>query len=171
MDKTLQIDNILEESGEDILSLVISKSDKFEEQNEKLEKKIFDLRKFWDQRLQELFPMLKNVQQLTELEVLYLSYRHQVSDAILATLSKISKLSQALKLLKSKLKKRMNSQKKYALVKNKKEEIDVKIVGLEHRITLLKDFVEYCRSIVQTIDKLSFSVKNRIAYENFRSDK
>lgn len=156
------------EIGKDQMILSAIKDDKFYEANEKLEEKLENFQTFWNERLQKLFPKLKNFNNLQSIEVSYLSYRHQINDILFSSFVKISKLKQTYDAIHAKM---MNSEqlnKKYKLQKDKRIFVDQKLSGLKRRIEILEDFAKYCQSIIDTIDKLSFSVKNRITFESMK---
>jgi hypothetical protein len=168
MSITTETKNEILEIGKDELILSPIQNDRFFEANEKLEKKLEEFQIFWNERLQKLFPLLKNFQNLQRVEISYLSYRHQMNDILFSSFVKISKLKQSYDAIHTKMMNNQELSKKYKLQKDKRAYIDQKLSGLKRRIEILEDFVKYCQSIIDTIDKLSFSVKNRITFESMK---
>lgn len=151
----------------DLSEETLLENDRYTDSNKKIEEKIDAYQKHWNDKLQKLFPMIKDFSKLSEAEVLHLSYRHQVNDTLFTLLSKLSKKTQ----LKKKIEKELLSNPNIKKLRTKKEKyvyIDSVMSGLERQIELLQIFIDFCRSVIDTIDKVSFTISHRIKYEEMK---
>ena len=138
--------------------------DNIEDDLIKLETGFQKYREHWDKQVKHLFPMLKKMNQLTDAQTLFLSYRHQISDTKFKNLTLINKKND----LKKECEKALFKVYEDMGVTKRKEKIKQDLRKLIRFIELLDIWVSYCDNLVDTLDKMSYAFKYRIDVENLK---
>lgn len=137
-----------------------------QQKTDALEKKLIEDRLDWNAKLDKLVKDSKRIEQLAESQVFMLSYRQILVDKLIDMKNVISR----------------KNARNYAYIRDRwryyRTNYDLKLQDKEIKdfmnadmcenitqLELLNNQIEYYRSTIDTIDKLGFAIKNRIAIE------
>ena len=129
-----------------------------------LKEKLLSIRKDWSEKINELIQKIQTINKIPEAQVLMLGYRHDLSDLIINMNLRIINLESSL------VEKRKNLFIKYKTKSqinlDKFVEMDTVMQGDLSTITKQKQMLEAQRNFYRdsrdTLDKMGFSIKNRI---------
>lgn len=131
-----------------------------------IDKKLTTEREHWNNEIKAIVKMLRHVTDVSEAQVLMLSYRHQMIDKIVDLKKLVSK--QKGKYWESHKEVYRKYKTKYDLKLNSTEINDfIKADKKDHlyRIELLEGQIQYYQGTVDTLDKMGFAIKNKLALE------
>lgn len=134
-----------------------------EERIKRLEELISKDKKAWGEKIQKIIYMIKNVKELSEAQVLMLSYRHQLVDTITDTQFNLYRMHSY---YDSEFKKKYRH---YTL------ESDIKLNGgekdkfvradlsvVKRQINVVEAHIDFYRECIRTLDNLGFAIKRRM---------
>lgn len=138
--------------------------EKIGENANELEKMFEDYQQLWRERVKVLFPMLKDFNKMIEAQIKYLSYRHQVSDVMFKHMASLTKKYDT----KRQFEKILSHSLKNLKASDQKKEISIILSKLTKQIELTEIWIEFCKNLINTLDKMSYSFKYRIDIEKMK---
>jgi hypothetical protein len=140
-----------------------NKKTSIEERTLKLESIIVETKKSWGEKIQKIIKMIKNVNELSEAQVLMLSYRHQIVDAITDIQFKLYRMQAY---FDSEYRKKYRSYTlQYDIKLNGGEKdkfVRAELAPVKRQIQIVEAQVDFYRECIRTLDNLGFAIKRRM---------
>ena len=136
-----------------------------DEKIEKIEKHLEMSRNEWGEKIVTLVSQIRNVDQLAQSQVTMLSYRHMLVEQLTKFNIRVRKSKGS---YEKQFKPRFIGYFNYDYKMSDKHKVDMVNADLNFyriQIGLLESQVEYYRECINTLDKMSWAIRNRVNFE------
>lgn len=134
-----------------------------EEKTKSIEVLIGKSKEKWSNKIQTIIKMIRNINEVSEAQVLMLSYRHQLVDSITDIQFNLYKMQGY---FDSEYKKKYrNYTTGYDIKLNGGEKdkfVRADLSSIKRQIQIVESHIDFCRECIRTLDNLGFAIKRRM---------